>query len=113
MTKFRVGHHVEPELQFGYGQCLDDPKQGLFLFGPLEERRPSSMRVGVVGTPAGIELYKQWVRAITGFIPAARPDALHQIGFPVLKRHSERLGRSSLQPKFQSRPVTSQNHSDF
>lgn len=82
MTEFRVGHHVEPQLQFGYGQCLDDPKQGLFLFGPLEERRPSSMRVGVVGTPAGIELYKQWVRAITGFIPAARPDALHQIGFP-------------------------------
>lgn len=52
------------------------------MFGPLEERRPSSMRVGVIGTPAGIELYKNWVKAITGFVPAARQDALHQLGFP-------------------------------
>ena len=82
MSKLIVGHLPEPLLEFGYGQSLDDPKQGLFMFGPLDERRPSSMRVGVVGTPTGIELYKSWIKAITGFIPAARPDALHQIGFP-------------------------------
>lgn len=82
MTGLLVGHHAEPFLEFGYSQILDDPKQGLFLFGPLDERRPASMRVGVVGTPAGIELYKQWVKSINGFIPAAREDALHQIGYP-------------------------------
>ena len=82
MTTLLIGHHTEPLLEFGYGQSLDDPKQGLFMFGPLDERRPSSMRIGVVGTPSGIELYKAWVKAITGFIPAARPDALHQISFP-------------------------------
>lgn len=82
MSSLLVRHHTEPLLEFGYGQSIDDPKHGLFMFGPLEERRPSSMRIGVVGTPAGIELYKEWVRAITGFIPAARPDALHQLGYP-------------------------------
>ena len=82
MSSLIIRHHTEPLLEFGYGQSIDDPKHGLFIFGPLEERRPSSMRVGVVGTPAGIELYKEWVRTITGFIPAARPDALHQLGYP-------------------------------
>lgn len=82
MSAAVIEYVPEPLLEFGYGQSLDDPKQGLFLFGPLDERRPSSMRVGVVGTPAGIDLYKNWVRSITGFIPAARTDALHQVAFP-------------------------------
>jgi hypothetical protein len=82
MTILSVTHHVEPLLEFGYGQSLDDPKHGLFMFGPLEERKPTSMRIGVVGTPAGIDLYKGWIKAITGFVPAARPEALHQLGFP-------------------------------
>ena len=39
-------------LEFGYHQRLDDPRGGLFLFGPLaDERKPSEMRVGVIGTP--------------------------------------------------------------
>lgn len=83
MSEFVIGHIDEPLLTFGHNQSLDDPRNGLFLFGPLlDNRKPATMRVGVVGTPAGISAYQNWVRRITSFIPAVRPDALHQIGYP-------------------------------
>lgn len=82
MTSLSFHHVKEPLLEFGFGQKFDDPRNGLFLFGPLAEKKPSSMRVGVVGTPAGIARYRGWVRRITGFLPAARPDAVHQVAFP-------------------------------
>jgi hypothetical protein len=49
-------------LLFAHGQALDDPRDGLTLFGPLDEDRPYGIRFGVVGTPAGIELLKAWVK---------------------------------------------------
>ncbi len=82
MTSLSLNHITEPLLQFGYGQSFDDPRNGLFLFGPLSERKPSAMRVGVIGTPAGIARYRTWVRRITSFIPAARADAAHHVAFP-------------------------------
>jgi len=72
----------EPKLEFGYGQRLKDPRDGLFLFGPLSERRPSQMRVGVVGTLEGLSLYREWLTRVRGFIPAAEPQAAHHLAFP-------------------------------
>ncbi len=72
----------EPTLRFGYGQCSDDPKAGLFTFGPLEERRPSSIRIGVLGTPTALSLYRSWVLRINGFLPADNPDSNHHMAFP-------------------------------
>ena len=58
---------TEPLLQFGHGQMLPDPKDGLFLFGPMiDEAKPAEMRVGVIGTDEGIARYKKWVAQITG-----------------------------------------------
>lgn len=55
----------EPLLTFGYNQSLADPKDGLFLFGPLVDvRKPSEMRVGVIGTTGGIARYSRWVATI-------------------------------------------------
>lgn len=54
----------EPRLLFAHGQALEDPRDGLTLFGPLDEDRPYGIRFGVVGTPAGIELLKAWVNRI-------------------------------------------------
>jgi hypothetical protein len=54
----------EPELQFGFAQTARDPKQGLFLFGPLRDGlMPLRIRVGVVGTAEGLRLYTGWVRS--------------------------------------------------
>jgi hypothetical protein len=72
----------EPLLQFGHGQCLENPKDGLFAFGPLAERKPSRMRIGIVGTPEGMARYRKWVQSITRYLPAADPEAAHQAAFP-------------------------------
>ena len=73
---------TEPLLQFGHDQCLDDPKDGLFAFGPLLERKPSQMRIGILGTPEGLARYRTWVQSITRYIPAAKPDSNHHAAFP-------------------------------
>ena len=61
---------------------MEDPKDGLFAFGPLAERKPSQMRVGIVGTPDGLARYRTWVQSITGYLPAANPEAAHHAAFP-------------------------------
>lgn len=51
----------EPQVEVGFGQRTDYPKEGLLQFGPVEfERNPSSIRTGVVGTHEGIELFRKW-----------------------------------------------------
>ncbi len=77
-----VSYLPEPELRFGLNQTIDDPRTGLFAFGPLSERKPAQMRVGVVGTSVGIGLYKRWVADINGFVPPAKADSPHHIAFP-------------------------------
>ena len=83
MTEPRILHFPEPLLGFGYDQRLDDPRDGLFLFGPLiDARKPSKMRIGVVGTLAGIESYRSWVKSINAHIAPVKPEAAHQIAYP-------------------------------
>ena len=38
MTDSMLHHIEEPRLAFRYGQELEHPKDGLFLFGPLDDR---------------------------------------------------------------------------
>ncbi len=73
----------EPLLTFGYNQSLADPKDGLFLFGPLVDvRKPSEMRVGVIGTTGGIARYSRWVATINKPIQAGVAGAQTQVAFP-------------------------------
>jgi hypothetical protein len=60
----------EPLLEFGHGQRMEAPKDGLFLFGPLEgtEGR-SQVRIGVVGTDSGAGLSRRWLERIGVHIP--------------------------------------------
>ena len=58
----------EPRLLFRYGQAMEDPRDGLTLFGPLDEISPYGIRAAVVGTPAGIRKYKSWVQWIQGIV---------------------------------------------
>lgn len=51
----------EPTLLFRYGQAIEDPRDGLTLFGPLDKGRPYGIRAGVVGTKSCIERFKRWV----------------------------------------------------
>jgi hypothetical protein len=73
----------EPKLEFGHRQSLEDPRNGLFLFGPIvDNRTPAQIRAGVVGTPRGVSMYKKWVEATGKFIPAASANVQHQFPFP-------------------------------
>ncbi|MBY5672284.1 hypothetical protein HFO43_27665 [Rhizobium leguminosarum] len=76
--KWEVVHIEEPNLAFGHGQRAQHPKDGLFLYGPpASNRNPARMDVGVIGTPAGIQLFKGWVRSIRSNIgapEAGRPE---------------------------------------
>ena len=54
----------EPTLLFGYDQAMEDPRDGLTLFGPLDEGKPYGIRAGVVGSRSGIERFKRWVLQI-------------------------------------------------
>jgi len=51
----------EPELLFGFNQSVEDPRDGLSLFGPLDQGKPYGIRAGVIGTQRGIQLFKDWL----------------------------------------------------
>lgn len=54
----------EPALLFRHNQALEDPRDGLALFGPLDAGKPYGIRFGVIGTTEGIRRFKEWVERI-------------------------------------------------
>ncbi|RVH60087.1 hypothetical protein CN213_06165 [Sinorhizobium meliloti] len=66
------GHNLipfsEPRLKFGYEQVLEDPKDGLLLFGPPE--KSLGLQYGVIGTPDGLRQFDQWIAKIQKTVPA-------------------------------------------
>jgi hypothetical protein len=74
---------TEPLLEFGNGQKLEHPQDGLFLYGPVGvPGTPQSLHVGVVGTPSGIALVQKWLATLVGRIAANRTDQLHTSAWP-------------------------------
>src|SRR2546427_9259144 len=65
----------EPLLRFAYDQAVEDPRDGLTLFGPLDAGKPYGIRAGVIGTKAGIEKFTQWVEWAQGPVRTVNPDA--------------------------------------
>jgi hypothetical protein len=73
----------EPLLEFGSGQKLEHPQDGLFLYGPVKlPGSPELIQVGVVGTPDGIALVRHWLRDLIGRIPVDDPTQLHTSPWP-------------------------------
>src|ERR1039458_2734481 len=54
-------HIPEPLLLFRHKQATEHPRDGLTLFGPLDEGKPYGIKAGVIGTEAGIEYFERWV----------------------------------------------------
>lgn len=54
----------EPTLLFGYQQAIEDPRDGLTLFNPLDAGKVYGVRAGVIGTKEGIRRYQDWVQRI-------------------------------------------------
>lgn len=66
-------HLAEPTLLFGHGQAVEDPRDGLTLFGPLDEGKPYGIRAGVIGTNDGIRRFKAWVERVQRPVPSENP----------------------------------------
>ncbi|MFG1374242.1 hypothetical protein V5F32_18845 [Xanthobacter oligotrophicus] len=78
---YRIHQLDEPLLRFGQDQTLEAPKDGLFLFGPVEGASGlASARIGVIGTSAGIGLARNWLQRLTGWIAGK----VGRAGAPVL-----------------------------
>ena len=70
-------HFEEPCLEFGYGQALEDPRDGLTLFGPLDDGKPYGIRSGVVGTTEGLQRFSRWVGEIARPVRSDGVDLAH------------------------------------
>jgi hypothetical protein len=69
-------HIDEPLLEFRYDQKLAYPRDGLFLYGPVDGGR-SAIRYGVIGTSQGVERFARWAETIKRYLaaPSPRPGA--------------------------------------
>ena len=73
----------EPLLEFAYGQKLEHPQDGLFLYGPVNlAGSPEVLRVGVIGTAEGIHLVKGWLATLASRLPVRDPSKLHTSAWP-------------------------------
>lgn len=54
----------EPKLLFGHGQKAEDPRDGLTLFGPIENTKPYGIRNGVLSTKEGLRKFKDYLISI-------------------------------------------------
>lgn len=88
----QVEHLQEPPLVFAFGQETAHPKDGLFLYGPHEKaQKTKEIRVGLIGTPAGISFFRAWAKKILRKVEVPPPgkaekaDRLHLANFPGLE----------------------------
>lgn len=84
-------HFPEPRLHFAHGQALEDPKDGLLLFGPPNQL--AGIRYGVIGTQEGIDQLVAWAHKLGRAIPAD-PDVGSSVMFPGF----EAIFRAQLNP---------------
>src|SRR5437867_9349512 len=89
MSKPHLVHVSEPKLEFRFGQKVDYPRDGLYLFGPVDAAsQPRQVRYGVIGTTASLRRFKEWASQVAGFIhvpPAGRMSKqieAHHVAFP-------------------------------
>lgn len=65
----------EPTLTFGYDQQLEDPRDGLTLFGPRQDTSLFGVNYGLVGTKAGINRFYRWIASAMEFIAHPQPSS--------------------------------------
>jgi hypothetical protein len=68
---------LEPRLEFAFDQAVEDPRDGLTLFGPYDRATGAvyGIKAGVIGTPVGIARFRKWVESIqrpVGILDAER-----------------------------------------
>ena len=83
MTALKLIRVPEPLLSFRYGQEAEHPRDGLFLFGPLEDKaHPPQLRYGIIGPVMAIARFKAWALRAKGFLPPADAKKAHHTAWP-------------------------------
>src|SRR5437870_761648 len=71
---FAVIYLREPALEFAFGQKLEYPRDGLFLFGPVDSKKNfSETRYGVIGTSNGVDRFRRWSATLRSYIGIPEP----------------------------------------
>src|ERR1700722_6448099 len=74
---------AEPLLAFRYGQTAEHPRDGLFLFGPIDDRQhPPQLRVGIIGPAMAVARFKAWADRARGPLPPADASKAHHTAWP-------------------------------
>ncbi|PIN89452.1 hypothetical protein COU60_03590 [Candidatus Pacearchaeota archaeon CG10_big_fil_rev_8_21_14_0_10_34_76] len=94
MTDYEVNLFSEPLLEFAHGQRLQDPHDGLSLFGPCDfdtATQPKKIRYGLIGTDQGVSLFKKWADKMNGPIFSSENNSRIWPPFPGFEAafHSE------------------------
>src|SRR5215469_7315282 len=74
----------ETRLEFRHKQFLEDPHDGLSLFGPYgieASSHPKNITMGVIGGPEGIAAFSQWCKTVRG--PVYAGEVRNPILWPV------------------------------
>ncbi|MBF6570962.1 MAG: hypothetical protein IVW54_19020 [Candidatus Binataceae bacterium] len=79
LPRMRLLSFDEPRLRFAYDQELEDPKEGLTLFGPPQEY--SGLQYGLIGTSEGICQFEAWAAKLQSVI-LADPKVTSSVMFP-------------------------------
>ena len=76
-TSAQLGAAIIPvQVDVGFGQKLEYPRDGLYLYGPPSSEAPvSEIRYGVIGTAQGVQRFQAWSRMVSGFIDIPEPSA--------------------------------------
>lgn len=83
MNKLHLVRIPEPTLEFRYGQQLVYPRDGLFLFGPVDGGRPP-VNFGVIGTKDGVKRFRRWMASVRSYIspPEGQETDPQHVPFP-------------------------------
>lgn len=75
MTTLKLIRVAEPRLSFRYGQEAEHPRDGLFLFGPLDDKaHPPQLRYGIIGPVMALARFKAWALRAKGPLPCRRQE---------------------------------------
>ena len=69
----RLEYIPEPLLGFGFGQRSEHPKDGLYLYGPINSHACAQISVGVIGTEDGIRFFKNHLANLAKYVEVEPP----------------------------------------
>ena len=83
MSPIKLIRIEEPDLAFRYEQTAQHPRDGLFLFGPMDDRQhPLQLRYGIIGPAMAIARFKAWAERARGPLPPKDASKAHHTAWP-------------------------------